>query len=85
MAATGRAPAIAFLEPFLSRPDVHYDVKRIIADGPLVAVHSHGVFKPGDPGVAVVDILRVKGCRIMEHWDVVQPVPATASNTNTMF
>ena len=85
MAATGRAAAIGFLEPFLSSPDVHYDVKRIIADGALVAVHSHGFFKAGDPGVAVVDILRVKGCRVMEHWDVVQPVPEKAANSNTMF
>lgn len=88
MAATGRAAAIAFLEPFLAgNPGVHYEIKRIIADGNLVAVHSHGWFAGGaeDRGVAVVDILRVKGCKVMEHWDVVQPVPDKAANTNTMF
>ena len=86
MAQTGRDAAIGFLEPFFkSNPQVHYEIKRIIADGPLVAVHSHGFFKAGDPGVAIVDILRVKGCRVMEHWDVVQPVPEKAANTNTMF
>jgi predicted SnoaL-like aldol condensation-catalyzing enzyme len=72
MAETGRDAAINFLA-------------RIIADGNLVAVHSHGVFAPGDRGIAVVDILRVEGCKIMEHWDVVQPVPEKAANSNSMF
>src|SRR5689334_9872352 len=86
MAQTGRDAAIAFLEPFFkSHPDIHYSIKRIIADGKLVAVHSHGVFNPGEPGLAIVDILRVEGCKIAEHWDVAQPVPEKSANTNGMF
>jgi predicted SnoaL-like aldol condensation-catalyzing enzyme len=86
MAQTGRDAAIQFLEPFFAtHPDVHYTIARIIADGNLVAVHSHGVFSPGDRGIAVVDILRVEGCKVMEHWDVVQPVPEKSANTNGMF
>lgn len=86
MAATGRDAAIAFLEPFMaSNPNVNYSIKRIIADGNLVAVHAHGRFAPDDRGIAVVDILRVEGCKVMEHWDVVQPVPPTSANNNGMF
>jgi predicted SnoaL-like aldol condensation-catalyzing enzyme len=86
MAETGREAAINFLEPFFAKnPNINYSIKRIIADGDLVAVHSHGKFAPDDRGIAVVDILRVKGCKVMEHWDVVQPVPEKAANTNTMF
>lgn len=86
MAATGRDAAIAFLEPFFAdNPGISYSIKRIIADGDLVAVHSHGKFAEGDRGVAVVDILRVEGCKVMEHWDVVQPVPETSANENGMF
>lgn len=86
MAATGRDAAIAFLEPFMaSNPNVNYSIKRIIADGNLVAVHAHGRFAPNDRGIAVVDILRVQGCKVMEHWDVVQPVPETSANNNGMF
>ena len=42
LAATGRDAAIAFLEPFFQgHPDAVYAIKRISADGNLVAVHSH--------------------------------------------
>jgi predicted SnoaL-like aldol condensation-catalyzing enzyme len=86
MAATGREAAISFLEPFFAQhPDIHYSIARVIADGNLVAVHSHGKFAADDRGVAVVDILRVEGCKVMEHWDVVQTVPEKAANSNGMF
>jgi predicted SnoaL-like aldol condensation-catalyzing enzyme len=86
MAATGRQAAIDFLEPFFAKnPAISYSIKRVIADGNLVAVHSHGKFSADDRGIAVVDILRVEGCKVMEHWDVVQPVPEKAANTNGMF
>jgi predicted SnoaL-like aldol condensation-catalyzing enzyme len=86
MAATGREAAINFLEPFFAgHPDIHYSIARVIADGNLVAVHSHGKFAADDRGIAVVDILRVEGCKVMEHWDVVQPVPEKSANSNGMF
>jgi predicted SnoaL-like aldol condensation-catalyzing enzyme len=86
LAETGRDAAIRFLEPFFAtHPDIHYTIARIIADRNLVAVHSHGVFSTGDRGIAVVDILRVEGCKVVEHWDVVQPVPEKSVNSNGMF
>ena len=86
MAQTGRDAAIAFLEPFFkSHPDINYSIKRVIADGNLVAVHSHAVFTPGERGLAIVDILRVDHCKIAEHWDVAQPVPEKSANSNGMF
>lgn len=86
MAPTGRDAAIGFLEPFMDgNPNLSYSIKRIIADGNLVAVHAHGKFAPGDRGIAVVDILRVQGCKVVEHWDVVQAVPEKSANENTMF
>jgi predicted SnoaL-like aldol condensation-catalyzing enzyme len=86
MAQTGRQAAIDFLEPFFAQhPDINYSIKRVIADGNLVAVHSHGRFAADDRGIAVVDILRVAGCKVVEHWDVVQAVPEKSSNSNGMF
>ena len=86
LAKTGRDAAIAFLEPFFqSHPDASYSITRIIADGNLVAVHSHAKFTAEDRGLAVVDILRVDHCKIAEHWDVAQPVPEKSANSNGMF
>src|SRR5580698_58716 len=52
MAESGRDAAVGFLEPFFAaHPDIHYTIARIIADGNLVAVHSHGVFTAGERGL----------------------------------
>lgn len=40
---------------------------------------------PGERGQAVVDLFRVQDGKIVEHWDVLQDVPATSANDNTMF
>lgn len=59
--------------------------KRQIAEDDLVALHSHIVRQPGDRGLAVVDIFRLENAKVVEHWDVIQEVPATAANPNGMF
>jgi predicted SnoaL-like aldol condensation-catalyzing enzyme len=69
----------------MAMPNLRYDFKRVLVDGDLVAVHSHRTNGPADRGVAVVDIFRVAKGKIVEHWDVLQPVPETAANGNTMF
>lgn len=60
-------------------------IVRSAADGDLVYLHVHATEHPGDRGEAVVDIFRVKDGKIVEHWDVIQPVPETSANRNTMF
>jgi len=61
-------------------------VKRIIADGDYVAVH-HNMTLPGDTGagLAVVDLWRVADGKLVEHWDVEQPVPEPSRVPNGMF
>jgi predicted SnoaL-like aldol condensation-catalyzing enzyme len=66
-------------------PELTVSRKRVVAEGDLVAVHSHYVNAPGERGQAVVDLFRVQGGKIVEHWDVLQDVPATSANDNTMF
>ena len=66
-------------------PSFHFELKRIIAEGDLVVTHSHLVSKPGERGMAVVDIFRLENGKIFEHWDVVQEIPEKSENDNTMF
>lgn len=82
----GREAVIQFLERLLVRfPDRTFTIHRIIASDDLVAVHYHSQATKEDRGFAVVDIFRVEDCRMVEHWDVVQPVPEESANDNTMF
>ncbi|MDX3136423.1 ester cyclase [Streptomyces europaeiscabiei] len=77
-----RAGLGAYFQQF---PDLAVSRKRVIAEGDLVAVHSHYVNAPGERGQAVLDLFRVRNGKIVEHWDVLQDVPATSANDNTMF
>lgn len=66
-------------------PNLRADVRRVIAEGDLVALHVHGTGGRDPNGVAVVDIFRVENNVVMEHWDVIQPIPLDALNPNSMF
>ncbi|MEU9282975.1 nuclear transport factor 2 family protein [Streptomyces sp. NPDC048341] len=70
---------------FTSAPQLTVTPKRIIAEGDLVAVHSHYVSYPGDRGLAILDLFRVRNGKIVEHWDITQAVPETSANDNGMF
>jgi predicted SnoaL-like aldol condensation-catalyzing enzyme len=88
-APTGRDATLAMMEASLSRlPDLSHEVKRVIwGDEDLVAVHFHFRYEKDSRGYSVVDILRIDGGYIREHWDVIQevPDPASAKNANGMF
>ena len=85
-AADGGEPFIATVKRMAQTyPDFRMETKRIIAEGDYVVLHSHLILKPGDRGMAVVDIFRLENGKIVEHWDVVQEVPETSANNNTMF
>ena len=85
-AADGPEPFIGTVKRFAQTyPDFRMEAKRIIAEGNYVVLHSHLILKPGDRGTAVVDIFRLENGKIVEHWDVVQEVPETSANNNTMF
>lgn len=60
-------------------------VDRVMVDGDLFAMQHHVFVRPDDPGRVFVDVWRVAGGRIVEHWDVIQPVPAAPRNAATMW
>jgi predicted SnoaL-like aldol condensation-catalyzing enzyme len=66
-------------------PNNRSEIKRIFADGDYVIVHVHAVREPGTRGNAIIDIFRLENGKVVEHWDVVQPIPEKAANDNGMF
>lgn len=66
-------------------PNKTLDVKHAIAEGDLVAVHSHVRLKPEDRGGAVVHLFRFEEGRIVELWDLGQEVPEVSPNQYGMF
>ena len=81
----GPEEAIRMLTPkFDGSPDSRFEVQRILVDGDLAMVHVRAS-GPGRPDAAVADIYRFEGGRIVEHWDVLQPVPERPVHDHPMF
>lgn len=61
---------------------VYKTVHKVIADGEFVLLQSEGEF--GVP-VAYYDLFRVADGKIVEHWDVINPIPAELPHGNGLF
>jgi predicted SnoaL-like aldol condensation-catalyzing enzyme len=61
---------------------VYKTVHQVVAEGDLVLLQSEGEF--GEP-VAYWDLFRVQDGRIVEHWDVIAPIPAALPHANGLF
>jgi predicted SnoaL-like aldol condensation-catalyzing enzyme len=82
----GKEPFVSYFTQFFKdSPEARAKVVRSAADGDLVWLHNHSISNSEDHGDAIVDIFRVKDGMIVEHWDVIQPVPEASANENTMF
>ncbi|MFF0267012.1 nuclear transport factor 2 family protein [Kribbella sp. NPDC004536] len=81
----GPAAAVEALTPkFDGSPDARFEVQRILVDGDLAMVHVKAT-RPGAPPAAVADIYRFSAGRIVEHWDVLQPMPPNPVHDHPMF
>lgn len=68
-------------------PGRRTEFRHVLADGDLVAIHSHQTWATREPAEwAVADFFRFDAeGKIVEHWDVLQAVPSASANANTMF
>jgi predicted SnoaL-like aldol condensation-catalyzing enzyme len=84
-AQDGPVGFIQFVSVFFAQfPDASLEIKRVVAEGDLVVTHSLLKGAPDDRGTAVVDIFRLEEGKVVEHWEVHQPVPETSANDNPM-
>lgn len=61
------------------------DFVRSVAEGDLVALHTHQVWPDNDEYITM-DFFRCdENGKVVEHWDSIQQIPKTTMNNNTMY
>jgi len=66
-------------------PNKSIEFVRVIAEGELVALHTHQIWPDNDEYVSM-DFFRFdNNGKIVEHWDSIQQIPKTSANKNSMY
>lgn len=76
----------AMEEASKSTPNKSINIKHVYEDIDTVITHSHVLRQtPDDPGIAVIHIFRFENDRIVELWDLGQPIEKDHPNENGLF
>ena len=83
----GKAPFIAYFERLgKENPKKSIEFVRSIAEGDLVALHTHQIWPDAKKEYVTMDFFRFdKNGKIVEHWDALQQIPETSAHNNTMY
>ncbi len=83
--ADGKRGFIDYFERMKTEyPEKSIQFLRCIAEGDLVALHTHQTW-PGNEQYVTMDFFRFdERGKICEHWDSIQVVPSGAQNANGM-
>ena len=66
-------------------PNKSIEFVRSIAEGNLVALHTHQTW-PGNDQYITMDFFRFnENGKICEHWDSIQQIPKESANPNKMY
>ncbi len=86
LVGNGKEPFIAYFERMAAEyPDKSIAFIREVAEGNLVALHTHQVW-PGNDQYVTMDFFRFdENGKIIEHWDSMQQIPSGSANNNTMY
>src|SRR5262245_37915224 len=77
---------LAMEEASRKSPNKSIDIKHVYEAGDTVITHSLVMRQdPAEPGIAVVHIFRFNNGRIVELWDLGQPMIKESPNENGMF
>jgi predicted SnoaL-like aldol condensation-catalyzing enzyme len=86
MVGNGKQAFIDYFEEMArDYPDKSIEFVRAVAEGDLVALHTHQTW-PGDEEYVTMDFFRFdENGKIVEHWDALQVIPAETKNGNPMY